>query len=75
MRWATKSRVGVTMSLVDGAQHKTRRVAPADDDEGWLQNLMAPVVAAINAGTQASSSTLRTAVNLARHPLNATRRL
>ena len=63
--------VGVTMALVDGAQHKTRRVAPADDDEGWLQNLMAPVVAAINAGTQASSSTLRTAANLARHPLRA----
>ncbi len=63
--------VGVTMSLVDGAEHKTRRLAPADDDEGWLQNLMAPVVAAINAGTQASSSTLRTALDLARHPLRA----
>ena len=32
---------------------------------------MAPVVAAINAGTQASSSTLRTALDLARHPLRA----
>src|SRR5271157_4687942 len=62
--------VNVTMSLVDGAKHKPPP-APPDDDEGWLQNLMAPVVAAINAGTQASSSTLRTAVNLARHPLRA----
>lgn len=63
--------VGVTMSLVDGAKHKTNRVAPADDDEGWLQNLMAPVVAAINVGTQASSSTLHTALDLARHPMRA----
>ena len=63
--------IGVTMSLVDGAEHKSHRVAPADDDEGWLQTVMAPVVAAINAGTQASSSTLRTALDLARHPLRA----
>jgi diacylglycerol O-acyltransferase / wax synthase len=32
---------------------------------------MAPVVAAINAGTQASTSTLGAAVDLARHPLRA----
>src|SRR5271166_527813 len=63
--------VGVTMSLVDGAKHKAHRVANEDDDEGWLQNLMAPVVAAINVGTQASSSTQHTALDLARHPLRA----
>ena len=63
--------VGVTMSLVDGARHNAHRLPPADDDEGWLQNLMAPVVAAINAGTQASSSTLRAALDLACHPLRA----
>ena len=44
---------------------------PADEDEGWLQNLMAPVVAAINAGTQASTSILGTALGLVRHPLRA----
>ena len=32
---------------------------------------MAPVVAAVNAGTQASTSTLGTALGLARHPLRA----
>ncbi len=47
--------MGVTMALVDGPARKARRAALADEDEGWPQNLMAPVVAAINAGTQAST--------------------
>src|SRR5271166_6539830 len=63
--------IGVTMALVDGPVGKSRRAAPPDEDEGWLQTLMAPVVAAINAGTQASTSTLGTALGLARHPLRA----
>jgi diacylglycerol O-acyltransferase / wax synthase len=63
--------VGVTMALVDGPEGKARRPPPPDEDEGWLQTLMAPVVAAINAGTQASTSTLGTAFGLARHPLRA----
>jgi diacylglycerol O-acyltransferase / wax synthase len=63
--------VGVTMALVDGPEGQLRRPPPPDEDEGWLQTLMAPVVAAINAGTQASTSTLGTAFGLARHPLRA----
>jgi len=59
----------VTMALVDGPARDGRRAEPADEDEGWLQTLMAPVVAAIGAGTQVSASTLRTALDLARHPL------
>ena len=62
---------GVTMALVDGPVGESRRAAPPDEDEGWLQTVMAPVVAAINAGTQASTSTLGTALGLARHPLRA----
>ena len=62
--------IGVTMALVDGPAHKALRPGP-DEEEGWLQSLMAPVVAAINAGTQASTSTLSAALNLARHPLRA----
>src|SRR5271166_4820473 len=61
--------MGVTMAMVDGPTHKSSGAALAD--EGWLQNLMAPVVAAINAGTQASTSTLRSTFELARHPLRA----
>ena len=63
--------MGVTMALVDGPEHKSRRATPSDDDEGWLQTVMVPVVAAINAGTQASTSTLRSALDFARHPLRA----
>jgi len=63
--------MGVTMALVDGPVGRARRPPPPDEDEGWLQTLMAPVVAAINAGTQASTSTLGTALGLARHPLRA----
>jgi len=62
---------GVTMALVDGPVGESRRPPPPDEDEGWLQTVMAPVVAAINAGTQASTSTLGTALGLARHPLRA----
>jgi WS/DGAT/MGAT family acyltransferase len=61
----------VTMALVDGPAQKGRRPQPADEDEGWLQTLMDPVVAAINAGTQASTSSLGAAVDLVRHPLRA----
>jgi WS/DGAT/MGAT family acyltransferase len=63
--------VGVTMALVDGPVGRTRRAPPPHEDEGWLQSLMAPVVAAINTGTQASTSTLGAALGLARHPLRA----
>ena len=63
--------IGVTMALVDGPVGESRRAAPPDEDEGWLQSLMAPVVAAVNAGTQASTSTLGTALDLARNPLRA----
>ncbi len=59
--------VGVTMALVDGPVGKSRLAAPPDEDEGWLQTLMTPVVAAINAGNQATS-TLGTALDLARNP-------
>jgi diacylglycerol O-acyltransferase / wax synthase len=62
--------VGVTLALVDGPGG-ARRAAPPDEDEGWLQSLMAPVVAAISAGTQASTSTLGAALDLARNPLRA----
>jgi diacylglycerol O-acyltransferase / wax synthase len=63
--------MGVTMALVDGPAGKERRSRPEDEEEGWLQNLMAPVVSAINAGTQASTSALGAALDLARHPLRA----
>jgi WS/DGAT/MGAT family acyltransferase len=63
--------MGVTMALVDGAAREGRRAVPADEQDGWLQTLMAPVVAAINAGTQASASALGAALNYARHPLRA----
>ncbi len=63
--------MGVTMALVDGPKHRSNPPPIADEDEGWLQTLMAPAVAAINAGTQASTSTLRSALDLARHPLRA----
>ena len=61
--------VGVTLALVDGSVG-ARRAAPPDEDEGWLQSLMAPVAAAISAGTQATS-TLGAALDLARNPLRA----
>src|SRR5271165_1458599 len=55
-------------ALVGGPVGKSRLAAPPDEDEGWLQTLMTPVVAAINAGNQATS-TLGTAFGLARDPL------
>ena len=63
--------MGVTMAMVDGPVGDSRRPPPPDEDEGWLQTLMAPVVAAINAGAQASTSILGTAFGLPRHPLRA----
>ena len=63
--------MGVTMAMVDGPVGESRRPPPPDEDEGWLQTLMAPVVAAINAGAQASTSILGTAFGLPRHPLRA----
>ena len=63
--------IEVTMALVDGPGRKAHRATPPDEDEGWMQTVMAPVVAAINAGTQASTSTLGAAFDLARHPLRA----
>jgi diacylglycerol O-acyltransferase / wax synthase len=63
--------MGVTMALVDGPAQNGRRAQLADEDDGWLQNLIAPVVAAVNAGTQISTSALGAAFDLARHPLRA----
>ena len=64
------SLVGVTLSLVDGADHASHgRLEPADNGEGWMQDLLAPVVAALNAGSQASRFTLSGALDLARNPL------
>ncbi|HVO14259.1 MAG TPA: wax ester/triacylglycerol synthase family O-acyltransferase [Alphaproteobacteria bacterium] len=62
--------MGVTMALVDGPVGESRRAPPPDEGEGWLQTLMAPVVAAVNAGTQATSA-LGAALDFARHPLRA----
>ena len=62
--------MGVTMALVDGPAHKAARATPPED-EGWLQTLMAPVVSAINAGAQASTSVMRAAIDLTRSPLRA----
>lgn len=63
--------MGVTMALVDGPAQNGRRAQLADEDDGWLQNLIAPVVAAVNAGTQISTSALGAAFDLARHPIRA----
>src|SRR5208337_4212398 len=62
--------IGVTNSFVDGPVGKGRRAQLAEEEDDWLQNLIARVVAAINAGTQATSI-LGTALGLARHPLRA----
>jgi WS/DGAT/MGAT family acyltransferase len=61
----------VTMKLVDGPQHQAADVSAEREDEGWLQSVMAPVVAAINSGAEASSSTVKAALDLARNPLRA----
>ncbi len=60
----------VTMKLVDGPHHSASAAAE-HEEVGWLQSLMAPVVAAINSGAQASGSTLQAALSLARNPLRA----
>jgi len=63
--------MGVTMAMVDGPVGESRHAPPPDEGEGWLQSIVAPVVAAINAGTEVSNSTLGTAFGLARNPLRA----
>lgn len=63
----------VTMKLVDGPEHRTAPASHEDEDDGWLQSLMAPVVAAINSGAGASSSTVKAALGLARNPLKGAR--
>ena len=63
--------MGVIMSLVDGPEQNARRSEPALEEEGWLRTLTAPIVSAISAGAQASTSTLGAALDLARHPLRA----
>ena len=62
--------IGVTMALVDGPVGESRRAASPDEDEGWLQSLMAPVIAAVNAGTQPRHRP-SAPLGLARHPLRA----
>jgi diacylglycerol O-acyltransferase / wax synthase len=61
----------VTMKLVDGPQRRSGAASAEDEEEGWLQSVMAPVVAAINSGAEASSSTVKAALDLARNPLRA----
>ena len=61
----------VTMKLVDGPEHRAGGADAEREEEGWLQSLMAPVVAAVNAGAEASGSTIKAALDLARNPLKA----
>ena len=61
----------VTMKLVDGPQRRSGNGSAEHEEEGWLQNVMAPVVAAINSGAKASNSTVKAALGLARNPLRA----
>ena len=58
---------------VSGRRAGTERATlePALEEEGWLRTLTAPIVSAISAGAQASTSTLGAALDLARHPLRA----
>ena len=63
--------MGVAMSLVDGPAQRGRRQEPASEEEGWLRTLTAPVVSAISAATNASTSILGAGLDLARHPLRA----
>ena len=65
----------VMMSLADDADSDAEPPRPPDDDEGWIQSLLAPVVAAVDAGKQASGFTLRQAFGLARHPGRAVKYL
>jgi len=61
----------VTMKLVDGPERRSGDPSAEHEEEGWLQSVMAPVVAAINSGAEASSSTVKAALGLARNPLRA----
>ncbi len=61
----------VTMKLVDGPERRSGAASAEHEEEGWLQSVMAPVVAAINSGAGASSSTVKAALGLARNPLRA----
>ena len=61
----------VTMKLVDGPERRSGDASAEHEEEGWLQSVMAPVVAAINSGAGASSSTVKAALDLARNPLRA----
>ena len=61
----------VTMKLVDGPERRSGDASAEHEEEGWLQSVMAPVVAAINSGAEASSSTVKAALGLARNPLRA----
>ncbi len=61
----------VTMKLVDGPQHRRGSAAWEHEEEGFLQTLLAPVVAAINSGAEVSGSAVKTALGLVRDPLRA----
>ncbi|RBP04643.1 diacylglycerol O-acyltransferase [Roseiarcus fermentans] len=61
----------VTMKLVDGPQHRAASPGGDHEEEGFLQGLMAPVVAAINSGAEVSGSAVKTALGLVRDPLRA----
>ncbi len=64
--------IGVMLSLADDAESGLpARSASADAEEGWLQNLLAPVTAAIDVGSQASGFTWRQALEIARRPSRA----
>lgn len=61
----------VMMSLADDAGDVAGAPRTHGEDEGWIQSLLAPVVAAVDAGRQASGFTLKQALGLARHPTRA----
>ncbi len=61
----------VTMKLVDGPERRSGDGSAEHEEEGWLQSVMTPVVAAINSSAEASSSTIKAALGLARNPLRA----
>ena len=65
--------IGVMLSLADGAEKGlTARPPGLDEEEGWLQSVLAPVTAAIDAGAQASGFTWRQALQIMRQPSRAT---
>jgi len=63
--------MGVTMKMVDGGPALRSGAAEEREEEGWLQSLMSPAVAAINSGAEASGSTVKLALGLARDPWRA----